>query len=383
MKNFDLKILENADDELLENISEYCHETPADRVRRLTARKYSGADTAASYETGTAEKYHRPIWHRILSYASVLLLTMGICAGGVLIFGHTQNAPDDPLDELPENITEITLETAEPLTETVTEFITEEKQYIELELYEDIPVLQYDLDISDEENAELVAVQDLYNRKGVDRRYYMDRLLTSDAENLSDVTNKSYIRHMMLNSVDYFDEAAGKGWFEETQVEFKTNLLEQTASEEMYYNGELTEEHEYHPDMPPKKDDRGNIVCSYQPDTVIRYPVDNYRIYICGGENHSDFRTDWTNLPMASNALFPQDIALSRLADFDAWDIVGTEEMLGRTCAVIKGSYGENEFTVYTDIETGIMLKCEEICPDGTQRINCGLYCLDVIVRED
>ena len=130
-------------------------------------------------------------------------------------------------------------------------------------------------------------------------------------------------------------------------------------------------------------DDRGNIICSYQPDTVIRYPVDNYRIYICGGENHSNFRTDWTNLPMASGTLFPQDIALSRLADFDAWDIVGTEEMLGRNCAVIKGTYQSDEFTVCTDIETGIMLKCEEIRPDGTQRINCGLYDLDVIVRED
>ena len=380
MKEFDLKILENADDELLEDISEYCRETSsADRVRRLTAKKYSGAETDLSYEIGMAEKYHRPIWHRVLSYASVLLLTMGICAGGVLIFRHTQNAPDDALDE----VTEITSGTAEPTTETITESVPEEKQYIELELYEDIPVLQYDLDLFDEENDGLVAVQDLYSRKGVDRRYYMDRLLTSDAENLSDITNKSYIRHMMLNSVDYFDEAAGKGWFEETQVEFKTNLLEQTASEEMYHNGELTEEHEYYPDMPPKKDDRGNIIYSYQPDTVIRYPVDNYRIYICGGENHSNFRTDWTNLPMASGTLFPQDIALSRLADFDAWDIVGTEEMLGRNCAVIKGTYQSDEFTVYTDIETGIMLKCEEICPDGTQRINCGLYDLDVIVRED
>ncbi len=380
MKEFDLKILENADDELLEDISEYCRETSsADRVRRLTAKKYSGAETDLSYEIGMAEKYHRPIWHRVLSYASVLLLTMGICAGGVLIFRHTQNAPDDSLDE----VTEITSGTAEPTTETITESVPEEKQYIELELYEDIPVLQYDLDLFDEENDGFVAVQDLYSRKGVDRRYYMDRFLTSDAENLSDITNKSYIRHMMLNSVDYFDEAAGKGWFEETQVEFKTNLLEQTASEEMYYNGELTEEHEYYPDMPPKKDDRGNIIYSYQPDTVIRYPVDNYRIYIYGGENHSNFRTDWTNLPMASGTLFPQDIALSRLADFDAWDIVGTEEMLGRNCAVIKGTYQSDEFTVYTDIETGIMLKCEEIRPDGTQRINCGLYDLDVIVHED
>lgn len=57
--------------------------------------------------------------------------------------------------------------------------------------------------------------------------------------------------------------------------------------------------------------------------------------------------------------LFPQHFAMTRLHDFDRWNITGTEKLLNRTCAVIEGTGQNSTFRIYTDIATGIMLKHE------------------------
>ena len=57
---------------------------------------------------------------------------------------------------------------------------------------------------------------------------------------------------------------------------------------------------------------------------------------------------------------------MDQLWAFDAWEITGTAEVLGRTCAVISGQQpNKDSFVMYTDVETGILLRYETVSENG------------------
>lgn len=389
MKKLDLSILENADGELLEQLSDLCREnSSAEKVWKMTEKKYGNSfSDDLNYELSvvSAEKKHRILWRRVLSYASALILVSAVCTGGILALKGHGNQQNEFADEFTEETTETdaeetTVETTPPVTET------EEKIYRELELHLDyIPVIE---DEFIRLNPEYCYEHDVYNRIGVNRAIYMEKLLSADADNISDLTNKSYIYHMMANSIDYYDAASGKAWYDTSITEFTTNIPEQTATDKRWstIDPDFYSEDIYYKDMPPEErlNPDGNMVyCFRNTPTYDICPKDNYRYYIYNGESFAESRTDWTNLDMSSNIIFPQEYVNSRLCDFSKWDIVGITEYLGRTCAVLEGTFGVNSFTVHVDIETGIQMLCTEIKPNGEYNLNCGLYELELTVRED
>lgn len=90
------------------------------------------------------------------------------------------------------------------------------------------------------------------------------------------------------------------------------------------------------------------------------------RVVDCGnGERGYYYRPDITNTSIAGMSIFPQSLGMALLTDMDNWDIVGVEKYLGRQAVVVKGvvtdedyakKISSNSFTLYVDMETGVLL---------------------------
>ena len=70
----------------------------------------------------------------------------------------------------------------------------------------------------------------------------------------------------------------------------------------------------------------------------------------------------------------PQEMTMGYLSDFDNWEITGTQEVQGRTCAVVQGTadpeyggrLGVETFEILVDQETGVWMQYEGYAADGT-----------------
>ena len=111
MKNneLNLDLLENADDNTVKRLSaEYSAVTDKD-VSRLYARAeklYDSRKNELSYEpqdtVSGVEIYRRPLWHKVLAAASVLVLAAGAVTGGALMIRNFSSRPDDTLTDMTE-----------------------------------------------------------------------------------------------------------------------------------------------------------------------------------------------------------------------------------------------------------------------------------------
>ena len=194
-----------------------------------------------------------------------------------------------------------------------------------------------------------------------------------NSENLDSLENKSYIYHMMLNSVDYFDTAEGSFVYAidlnmPINAEFSTNIPERYAHENLIYsNGDITESYVYD-NMNYTVNNNESYDMSYWGEPVEFVLSDNERlITLDDGESMAINRNDLTHLSMSGSCcLFPQGYAMSRMSDFDTWSIIGCEEFLQQKCAIIEGNFNNSIFIMYIDINHGSMLKYEEYSYDGT-----------------
>lgn len=209
-----------------------------------------------------------------------------------------------------------------------------------------------------------------------------------------DMSTKEGVYYKMLNTIDYFDKASGKfirnaDELNCTVSEFETNMNlgtaydrrrnftlydidpvlngevdiseladENAVSETIYYN-DIEKEYIIYPDT---KEYQSYYNSSHRAD-------DNHlsveeRVDECGYDVWK-YRTDLTNCPTAKMCLFPQEMTMGYLSNFEAWEIVGTESVLDRECVVLSGklsgSYSEKvnvcSFVFYIDKETGVTLK--------------------------
>lgn len=193
---------------------------------------------------------------------------------------------------------------------------------------------------------------------------YVSEIKVCQFDNNS-VELKSYIYHMMLNSVDYFNNAEGamtyalnlsepvdinfqtdikKGLSYESESQIGSAICETYASDEIIYTinsrtGKYTETY-----------------CAAPIEFIIS---DNDRIIVLdNGETMKINRNDVTNLGIAGNScLFPQSYAAAYLCDFDTWTITDTVDVLGRQCVEIEGEDQEQRFSMIVDVYTGIMMK--------------------------
>lgn len=189
-------------------------------------------------------------------------------------------------------------------------------------------------------------------------------------ERINSLEYKSYLYHMMLNSKDYFEtargtmiEAIGMRDMEcgEEYIEFELDQRTQRTYECTWRNDAIFKERfagdgaEFEIGGNDKKYHGYNYRLGS--DFVIS---DNERAYSSGSDMLFVIkRPSLIGLGFSGGAcLLPQGYA-DYLCDFNDWDIVGTEEMLGRTCADILGTHCGNTFRIYLDVATGIMMKFE------------------------
>ncbi|MDE7364335.1 MAG: hypothetical protein K2N27_05545 [Ruminococcus sp.] len=284
----------------------------------------------------------------------------------------TEEMTDIPTtDESTEKMTDIptTDESTEEMTDvSTTEEFTEEtsvptedevtQQFRELELHEDSKRVY---DTFDEVHEIIQKAQQEYETNGawlIDREKYMPYF--SDSEMINSLESKSYIYHMMLNSVDYFNTAKGTMIYEGMGIEFQTNIAEKYAYEKenncysyYYYDEKL-----YH-----VSDDNRTYYISFGGQKSGFSMSNNDRLVTASDDGYDVAiqRHDMTNLVIAGNScLLPQSMAMSRLSMFDAWDIVSTENILGFDCAVIEGTHADNSFRMWIDIAHGILMKYAE-----------------------
>jgi hypothetical protein len=210
----------------------------------------------------------------------------------------------------------------------------------------------------------------------IDTQKYISKYFSSDASaDYNSLEAKSYIYHMMLNSIDYFSSAEGEMTYglnegkmdirfqtdDASQLSYESESADGVPTTERYYTG--SERMTYNVDLLTNRYTAS--ICADGNDFIMS---DNERcMLLTDGSGISNSRDDPTWLGISSNScLFPQGFAMSRLCDFGVWSITGTEERLGFQCALIEGIRGDRSFRMIVAVHTGIMLRYEEYYADGT-----------------
>ena len=291
----------------------------------------------------------------------------------------TQEQVIHPAAEITVPIEPIIIET------TITETIPPEPVYAELELHNpDKRLISWE-----EQDALMENARAKYQEEGgfpiINTKPYIDKFTepwgdqeaydTHFAE-LNELEYKSYIYHMMLNSIDYFSSAEGNMTYGLNEgkmiVHFQTDDASGLSYEstndandkpvaEMYHSE--AEHINYHVDLRTNQYTTSHTAQKW--DFVVS---DNDRCMILtDGTGLALDRNDPTWLELGSNScLFPQSYAMSRLCDFELWRITSVEDKLGFPCAVIEGTRGDRTFRMYTAVSTGFLLRYEEYYPDGS-----------------
>lgn len=254
--------------------------------------------------------------------------------------------------------------------------------YAELELHEqETPVHTWE-----EKDALLNEARERYRQNGgpllIDTGKYIAKYFAPDSEaDINDLEAKSYLYHMMLNSIDYFSTAEGEMIHGisggQIRIRFQTDDTVHKS-----YEYEQSGEGAYETYFSGSDDPFSSFL------TNVDLTAGTYSRNICSVDNQNDFimrdndrrsslpdgtglafnRMDGMNLGISGSCcLFPQSIAMSRLDDFDLWHITGTETVLGRNCAAIEGIHSGNPISLLVDVGTGILIEYEERNADGLQ----------------
>ncbi|MCC8135856.1 MAG: hypothetical protein LIO40_04170, partial [Ruminococcus sp.] len=192
---------------------------------------------------------------------------------------------------------------------------------------------------------------------------------TSGASDIDLLEYKSYIYHMMLNSVDYFNNAQGEmvyamNFDSPIEIEFQTDIDEQCSYECLTQNGEIVEINFVEDNVAYTVDAINCTYVSYSQGDVIEFSIsDNDRfVMLDSGETLAVNRNDLTNLATAGKScLFTPSYAMSYLSDFSSWNISGMENLCGRDCVIVDGTANGNPFTMWIDVNTGILMKYGDI----------------------
>lgn len=320
--------------------------------------------------------------------AAAAAAVFAVVAGGAVWFIGSMQSGDglragyaessELLAEVTEAVTELT--ETEPLETTSTE-PEEELYYAELELHADTPPVY----TMEEATALIEAGMEAFAQNPrinvIDTAPYImtfreahgdPQATQSWLERLNSLEYKSYIYHMMLNSIDYFETAQGTMTYSMADdpsyaiyIEFQTDMRTQRAYESTSQFDTLIcetfvcDEMQYDVDVTSRAYQESR--CGGFVDCAIS---DNDRVCtLTDGTALANNRSDMTHLGIAGNScLFPQTFATSHLSDFDCWEITMADDNLlgfGTNSAFIEGTYKGDRFKMYVDVSTGILMKYE------------------------
>lgn len=372
-KRFDLEILENADMNTIDALSDKysaVSEAETENIFRRVMQNSGAADEELRVQG--VEVYHRPVWKKLLAAASALVLVTGATAGGVYLYRNFgAETADMPTDNAEEATAEEHIEEETP-TEVQTEEATE-AVFMELQLHEAAPYAESmeEAKAIIEEHTTLIPWADRHNYR-VDVKHYAE-LLQCEGYDINSLEAKSFIYHMLRNSFLYFDSAVGTlNWYINYEgsnfypsAEFQIDLQNQEG-----YSKCINEDNDVFLEFFAYDDKiitKENISRIYQEGTcskaeMIRFPEDNYRYIEIAPPDYGLNECPSCSINCAWNKvhdqLMPEELALAFLDNFDNWQINGISDYLGRTAAELSGVYDDgSELKMTVDLYTGIMLE--------------------------
>lgn len=207
----------------------------------------------------------------------------------------------------------------------------------------------------------------------INNELYSNKITANIYNKTNSLERKSYIYHMMLNSVDYFNTAKGSIEYsfsgsEPTTAEFTTNIEERYSHEKEYLPDNSIYEHYVYDGKAYYINETLGVYDLGFVGEPIEFVIDDSKrvVMLNDGELLKINRNDITNLGVSGNScLFPQTFAMSKMYDFDNWDISGYEKLIDRECVVIEGAQDDKTFKMFVDVNYGFLIKYEEFSSNG------------------
>lgn len=144
MKDINLDMLENAEDEIIDELEHFSSDSDSTRKRvfSMSEKKYNDmkrkAEITTPVEVSGVETYRRPVWYKPLCAAAALVLLIGGTGTVALINRNSHTVPSDQSSD-PQSETAAVTDTTEPFIDAVSDGIpTEEEMKALFEEY--IPV---------------------------------------------------------------------------------------------------------------------------------------------------------------------------------------------------------------------------------------------------
>ena len=375
-----MKALHDVPDDLIDE----CMDEPAAIINVQSEPADIFADAGQMTAAEPVRKYvDKPMLTRILpgiTVAACLLFAAGTVVW--LLYGSSpsmsvRNSPSDTAEVTVIEATDTTPLPMTGITTTETLPVPTAPVYAELELYPNEKHVYSNTELHDEIDRLMEEGKKRFEQNGaqpalIDTESYVSRYFSADsAENRNSPEAKSYLFHMMLNSMDYFRTAEGEMIYEmfsgssyPYKIEFQVNQTARSSYErqsrpnttlhnrELYYADDIqyaadTESQTYFISYYTKQQDfllsdYERIITQQDGSTLgIIRPVAADMNALC------------------NNVLTPQVYAMSALGDFDTWQVTGITTILGRTCAVIECSQQNRQINMLTDVNCGFLLKYE------------------------
>lgn len=190
-----------------------------------------------------------------------------------------------------------------------------------------------------------------------------------------DITNKKAIQERMLNSFHYFDQAEGSfryysrevgfDFFVSYKLDMKDNHIKfytkemnsqlKPLFEASFINGKETRlYHDFHAYEVMEQDI--NHKGEFKSIASVYGMVDGQKMY--------DYPSTPIQIGLANNSLHGKEVAAGFLEEQEKWEVIGTEDYLGRDAVLINGKFGKayshknwGSFQIWMDKHTGILLK--------------------------
>lgn len=365
-------------------------DVPRDLVSECFRTPAETADTKHGTEQADITRAAKPVRRSITVPRFITAAALAACmlfAAGVGVFLIRGNQEHEVLQSIEDSTampaesnsiqTEQSVIITEPAEQTAPPVV-----YVELELHEQ----EKRICTWEESDALLDKARERYQQNGgpllIDTGKYIAKYFTPDSEaDINNLEAKSYLYHMMLNSIDYFSTAEGEMLYGtgsgQIDIRFQTDDTAHKSYEreqscegayETYFSGSDDPFSSFLTNVDLTAGTYSRNICSVDNQNDFILSDNDRRIYQPDGTGFAFNRMDGMNLGISGSCcLFPQSIAMSRLDDFDLWHITGTETVLGRNCAAIEGIHSCNPISLLVDVGTGILIKYEERNADGLQ----------------
>lgn len=189
-----------------------------------------------------------------------------------------------------------------------------------------------------------------------------------------DITDKTTIQERMLNSFHYFDQAEGSFRYYSREVGFDFFVLYKVDMNNhiQFYTKEMNSKLKplYEASFINGKETR--LYHDFQSYEVMEQEINHKgefksiaSVYgMVDGQKMYDYPNTPIQIGLANNSLHGKEVAAGFLEEHDKWEVIGTEDYVGREAILIKGTFGKayshknwGSFQIWMDKHTGILLK--------------------------